>query len=619
MTKCTALLGGILSHLIITHHHSPHLSPVAAESVYDYAEAYHSLLEIHNNENDDTNTPDNQDIITDPFQNVQFAIHRNGEAEPCSLQRMDVSVSSSLIHSLKVLDVPLDKYNKYHFDALLTHALAVGSGSKLQPDGLLTDNGSDCHPTWKEDDHYLDHLDNLQHNAAEGEQHKTQHAVLVSPFLKFCDMGHNRTPIQHDHDRLVRIPPANSLPCHIHTREGLRIDSLQRLADFAGSVKKMSSQINSDECDATKKHTSCINKDNTSNQVYELHLYAVPAGRLFMFAPKHIGEVFTLSHLSSSISDDTHPISLTVLSLSPKLFDIHNFFTRDESTRIVNKALRETRESYRIKRSSTGASGSNDNSRRTGENGFDTSGKEARAMKRRCMKVLGFDVYEEALTDGLQVLRYNQTTAYVPHLDWIDDVYGREEHDYDSTGVGSNRFATVLMYMSDLQESDGGETVFPKGLPIGVAEEDRASFHTALSQLRESGDVEGLLGHGSWEESMVAQCRSSLSVRPHSSRAVLFYNQEPDGSPDLNSVHGGCPVIGKEKWAGEISAVLACDICITLACVSSIFLHCLTHIVGLFVLIFVLIFNTSQPLDMECTTSGLSRSPNQQESKCTQQ
>ena len=62
------------------------------------------------------------------------------------------------------------------------------------------------------------------------------------------------------------------------------------------------------------------------------------------------------------------------------------------------------------------------------------------------MDVLGFDVYEESLTDGLQVLRYNKTTAYIPHLDWIDDYGKQQEHNFDSAGLGSNRFATILLY-----------------------------------------------------------------------------------------------------------------------------------------------------------------------------
>ena len=56
----------------------------------------------------------------------------------------------------------------------------------------------------------------------------------------------------------------------------------------------------------------------------------------------------------------------------------------------------------------------------------------------------------------LQILRYNQTAAYVPHMDWLD--IGDPEHDYDSERHGSNRLATVFLYLTDVEE--GGETVF---------------------------------------------------------------------------------------------------------------------------------------------------------------
>ncbi len=121
----------------------------------------------------------------------------------------------------------------------------------------------------------------------------------------------------------------------------------------------------------------------------------------------------------------------------------------------------------------------------------------------------------------------------------------------DSGHLGSNRFATILLYMTDLNEGDGGETVFTEGWPAGQAEEDRVQFHVAKEALRESGVLEGLLKHDSWEESMVARCRSRLAIRPHSSRAVLFYSQNADGTPDSSSKHGGCPVIKGEKWAAS--------------------------------------------------------------------
>lgn len=58
-------------------------------------------------------------------------------------------------------------------------------------------------------------------------------------------------------------------------------------------------------------------------------------------------------------------------------------------------------------------------------------------------------------------------------MDWIEDKAKKSEHDFDSSMVGGNRFATILMYMSDLGPDDGGETVFPKAWPHDVDESDR--------------------------------------------------------------------------------------------------------------------------------------------------
>jgi hypothetical protein len=79
------------------------------------------------------------------------------------------------------------------------------------------------------------------------------------------------------------------------------------------------------------------------------------------------------------------------------------------------------------------------------------------------------------------------------------------------------------------------------------------SEQQALAALRETGDAERAgIKKGSWEEQMVATCRSKLSVRPHSGRAVLFYSQHPNGEEDLMSKHGGCPVLEGDKWAANL-------------------------------------------------------------------
>ncbi len=49
------------------------------------------------------------------------------------------------------------------------------------------------------------------------------------------------------------------------------------------------------------------------------------------------------------------------------------------------------------------------------------------------------------------------TTAYIPHYDYIRKSKSTD-FNLDSAGVGGNRFATVLLYMTDLPEKAGGET-----------------------------------------------------------------------------------------------------------------------------------------------------------------
>jgi hypothetical protein len=50
----------------------------------------------------------------------------------------------------------------------------------------------------------------------------------------------------------------------------------------------------------------------------------------------------------------------------------------------------------------------------------------------------------------------------------------------------------------------------------------------------------------------VAQCRTRLAVKPHSSRAVLFYSQFPNGEVDPASLHGACPVLEGQKYAANL-------------------------------------------------------------------
>lgn len=108
--------------------------------------------------------------------------------------------------------------------------------------------------------------------------------------------------------------------------------------------------------------------------------------------------------------------------------------------------------------------------------------------------------------------------------------------------------------MTDLPEGGGGETVFSEAWPHDVPQHERKHIKTVIRELRESGDNIELAGitEGSWEEQMVALCRTRMTIKPHAGRAVLFYSQHPDGKLDEMAKHGGCPVLNGTKWAANL-------------------------------------------------------------------
>jgi hypothetical protein len=272
----------------------------------------------------------------------------------------------------------------------------------------------------------------------------------------------------------------------------LRITSLKQLAELASAAS-----INS------------LKTGETSVDPLRLDLYAVPAGRMFMFAPSYVGEIFEIKHVKDTKGQS---LVLQTLALSPRVFDIYHFFSHEESDKLIQKALSETTETHKFHRSTTGTSGASVFSKRTSENAWDTHGSTSMDVKHRCFSLLGIDEYADELADGLQILRYNLTTAYTPHMDYLEDNTGAEIYDYDSSGKGGNRFATILMYFTDLEDGAGGETVFTKAWPSDVAEEDRVPLKMAIQQLRDSGDA-SMLKRGSWEEEMTAMCRTRLVCR----------------------------------------------------------------------------------------------------------
>ena len=124
--------------------------------------------------------------------------------------------------------------------------------------------------------------------------------------------------------------------------------------------------------------------------------------------------------------------------------------------------------------------------------------------------------------EGMQVLHYGEGQKYEPHFDYFKD--------HENTKHGGQRVATVLLYLSDVEQ--GGETIFPKGKFVMGEPGTAGADHEAAS--RQPG---------------VSSCaRGKLHVKPRRGDALLFWNTMMNGHEDDMSLHGGCPVIKGNKW-----------------------------------------------------------------------
>mmetsp|Transcript_1215 Transcript_1215/g.1560 ORF Transcript_1215/g.1560 Transcript_1215/m.1560 type:complete len:502 (+) Transcript_1215:119-1624(+) len=272
-------------------------------------------------------------------------------------------------------------------------------------------------------------------------------------------------------------------------------------------------------------------------------LYIVPPGREFLWPTVEIGHKEVISHI---IPPTGSPIVMETLSHEPRLFKLHGFFSDQEADSIVAHVQDGSGNPYTLVRSTVNIQGVVDQ-KRTSDSGFDISSKAAIDLKHRAFKLLGIEKYDETWADGLQVLRYNKSTAYNKHFDYVEQGFD-PNHNFDSANGGTNRFATILIYLSDVEE--GGETYFSE--TFGEKDPPTPTEIQGVWQYVRDNQQRWEISQDSWEETMVLHCQTKLSVKPRKGDAILFYSQLANGTLDSMSMHGGCPVLSGDKWAANL-------------------------------------------------------------------
>ncbi|KAG7026717.1 putative prolyl 4-hydroxylase 10 [Cucurbita argyrosperma subsp. argyrosperma] len=198
-----------------------------------------------------------------------------------------------------------------------------------------------------------------------------------------------------------------------------------------------------------------------------------------------------------------------VISWEPRAFVYHNFLTKEECEYLISLAKPHMQKSSVVD-SETGKS--KDSRVRTSSGTFLPRGRD-KIIRNIEKRIADFSFVPVEHGEGLQVLHYEVGQKYEPHFDYFLDEY--------NTKNGGQRIATMLMYLSDVEE--GGETVFPAA---------KGNFSSVPW----------------WDE--LSDCgKKGLSVKPKRGDALLFWSMKPDASLDPSSLHGGCPVIKGNKWS----------------------------------------------------------------------
>ncbi|KAF3440353.1 hypothetical protein FNV43_RR18637 [Rhamnella rubrinervis] len=210
-----------------------------------------------------------------------------------------------------------------------------------------------------------------------------------------------------------------------------------------------------------------------------------------------------------SEEDDNKEQWVEVISWEPRAVVYHNFLTKDECEYLIELAKPKMQKSTVVD-SETGKS--KDSRVRTSSGTFLARGRD-KIIRNIEKKLADFTFLPVENGEGLQVLHYEVGQKYEPHYDYFLDDF--------NTVNGGQRMATVLMYLSDVEE--GGETVFP-------AAKGNISSVPWWNELSECG-------------------KKGLSVKPKMGDALLFWSMNPDATLDPSSLHGGCPVIKGNKWS----------------------------------------------------------------------
>ena len=202
------------------------------------------------------------------------------------------------------------------------------------------------------------------------------------------------------------------------------------------------------------------------------------------------------------------------ISWYPRAFHLHNVMSAQECDEFLEIAEPRVRRSTVID-SVTGES--KVDPIRTSEQTFLPRGKFpiVSSVEERLARITMLPAYHG---EDMQVLKYQPGQKYDAHHD-VGELSSKSGAQLAADG--GHRVATVLLYLSDVEE--GGETAFPDSEWLDPTAGDR---------------------NGPWS----ACAEDHVAVKPRKGDGLLFWSITPENEIDPKSMHAGCPVLKGTKW-----------------------------------------------------------------------
>jgi prolyl 4-hydroxylase len=202
-----------------------------------------------------------------------------------------------------------------------------------------------------------------------------------------------------------------------------------------------------------------------------------------------------VSHGLTDLGQDIHPTKkIDILSWAPRVLVHHHFLSSAECDYIVKLASGDV--------SRSGVTGEGGEvlytDYRTSYGAFITKHMKDPVVQTLANRIEEWTQIPKEHGEDFYLLRYQIGQEYKPHTDW----FAGDEEGLKFLGTAGNRLATVIVYLSDVEE--GGETHFP---------------------------------------------RVNLKVRPSKGDALLFWNRTPDFVLDPLALHSSLPVVRGTKWS----------------------------------------------------------------------